>query len=112
MAQWLMDDYKLTSSEVAQVLGTSAEYKVGEVADRNAGMILKINKERLANFNASDEIIHGTFSFQRPNKTPKCVLGPFFTGAANPAAAASSNSRMTRSSSPSPERPASARRNG
>jgi amidase len=49
MAQWLMDDYKLTSSEVAQVLGTSAEYKVGEVADRNAGMILKINKERLAN---------------------------------------------------------------
>jgi amidase len=49
MAQWLMDDYKLTSSEVAQVLGTSAEYKVGEVADRNAGVILKINKERLAN---------------------------------------------------------------
>lgn len=48
MAQWLMEDYKLTSSEVAQVLGTSAEYKVGEVADRNAGMVLKINKERLA----------------------------------------------------------------
>jgi acetamidase/formamidase len=48
MARWLMDDYKLNSSEVAQVLGTAAEYKVGEVADRNAGMILKINKERLA----------------------------------------------------------------
>jgi acetamidase/formamidase len=48
MAQWLMEDYKLTSSEVAQVLGTSAEYKVGEVADRNAGIVLKINKERLA----------------------------------------------------------------
>jgi len=48
MAQWLMDDYKLTSSEVAQVLGTAAEYRVGEVADRNAGMILKVNKERLA----------------------------------------------------------------
>jgi amidase len=48
MARWLMDDYKLTSSEVAQVLGTAAEYKVGEVADRNAGMVLKINKERLA----------------------------------------------------------------
>ena len=48
MAQWLMDDYKLTTSEVAQVLGTAAEYKVGEVADRNAGMVLKINKERLA----------------------------------------------------------------
>ena len=48
MAQWLMDDYKLTSSEVAQVLGTAAEYRVGEVADRNAGMVLKVSKERLA----------------------------------------------------------------
>lgn len=47
MAQWLTDEYKLTPSEVAQVLGTSAEYKVSEVADRNAGLVLKINKERL-----------------------------------------------------------------
>jgi amidase len=47
MAQWLTDEYKLTPSEVAQVLGTSAEYKVSEVADRNAGMVLKINRERL-----------------------------------------------------------------
>jgi amidase len=47
MAQWLTDDYKLTPSEVAQVLGTSAEYKVSEVADRNAGVVLKIDKERL-----------------------------------------------------------------
>ena len=47
MAQWLTDEYKLTPSEVAQVLGTSAEYKVGEVADRNAAIVLKINKERL-----------------------------------------------------------------
>jgi amidase len=47
MAQWLTDEYKLTPSEVAQVLGTSAEYKVSEVADRNAGMVLKISKERL-----------------------------------------------------------------
>jgi amidase len=47
MAQWLTDAYKLTPSEVAQVLGTSAEYKVSEVADRNAGMVLKINKELL-----------------------------------------------------------------
>jgi acetamidase/formamidase len=48
MAQWLTDDYKLTPSEIAQVLGTSAEYKVSEVADRNAGIVLKIAKERLA----------------------------------------------------------------
>ena len=47
MAEWLTDAYKLTPSEVAQVLGTAAEYKVSEVADRNAGMVLKINKERL-----------------------------------------------------------------
>ena len=47
MAQWLTDSYKLTASEVAQVLGTAAEYKVSEVADRNAGIVLKINKERL-----------------------------------------------------------------
>jgi acetamidase/formamidase len=47
MAQWLTDEYKLTPTEVAQVLGTSAEYKVSEVADRNAGVVLKINKQRL-----------------------------------------------------------------
>jgi len=47
MAQWLTEEYKLTPSEVAQVLGTSAEYKVSEVADRNAGIVLKISKERL-----------------------------------------------------------------
>jgi len=53
MAQWLTDEYKLTPSEVAQVLGTSAEYKVSEVADRNAGMVLKINKDRLKTLTAA-----------------------------------------------------------
>jgi amidase len=47
MAQWLTSDYKLTPSELAQVLGSAAEYKVSEVADRNAGVVVKINKERL-----------------------------------------------------------------
>jgi amidase len=47
MAGWLADKYQLNPSEVAQVLGTSAEYKVSEVADRNAGVVLKIKKERL-----------------------------------------------------------------
>jgi acetamidase/formamidase len=47
MAQWLADDYKLAPSEIAQVLGTAAEYKVSEVADRNAGIVVKIAKERL-----------------------------------------------------------------
>jgi|HubBroStandDraft_1064217.scaffolds.fasta_scaffold56571_2 amidase len=47
MAKWLNEDYKLTPSETAQVLGTAAEYKVSEVADRNSGVVLKINKSRL-----------------------------------------------------------------
>src|SRR5437763_3469536 len=47
MAAWLEEKYALTPPEVAEVLGTAAEYKVSEVADRNAGVVLKINKERL-----------------------------------------------------------------
>lgn len=55
MAHWLADDYKLTPSEIAQVLGTAAEYRVSEVADRNSGIVLKIAKARLQTltFNAS-----------------------------------------------------------
>lgn len=52
MAQWLEQDYKLTPSEIAQVLGSAAEYKVSEVADRNAGVVVKINKERLQGLTA------------------------------------------------------------
>ena len=47
MAQWLVEDYKLTPSEIAEVIGPTAEYKVSEVADRNAGIVLKIPKELL-----------------------------------------------------------------
>jgi acetamidase/formamidase len=47
MAAWLADDYKLTPSEIAQVFGTAAEYRVSEVADRNAGIVMKLSKERL-----------------------------------------------------------------
>jgi len=47
MAAWLNEDYKLTPSEVAQVLGTASEYRISEVADRNAGVVLKLSKERL-----------------------------------------------------------------
>ena len=48
MAQWLEEDYTLTPSEIAQVLGTSIEYSIGEVADRNASVIARLNKQRLA----------------------------------------------------------------
>ncbi len=47
MAGWLTDDYHLTPSELAQVLGSAAEYKVSELADRNVGIVLKMNKDRL-----------------------------------------------------------------
>jgi amidase len=53
MADWLVHPYQLTPSEVAQVLGSAAEYKVSEVADRNAGMVLKINKARLHSLSAA-----------------------------------------------------------
>jgi amidase len=48
LAQWLEQDYKLTPSEIAQVLGSAAEFKVNEVADRNVGIVAKLNKQRLA----------------------------------------------------------------
>ena len=48
MASWLATDYKLTPSEYAQVLGTAAEIRITEVADRNAGVAVIIRKDRLA----------------------------------------------------------------
>ena len=55
MASWLEDRYTLTPSEIAQVLGTTSEYKVSEVADRNVGMVLKLRKERLQGLTASSK---------------------------------------------------------
>jgi acetamidase/formamidase len=50
LGQWLEQDYHLTPSEIAIVLGSSIEYTVGEVADRNAGIVAKIRKDRLTAF--------------------------------------------------------------
>jgi amidase len=47
MATWLAEDYKLAPSEVAQVIGAAAEYRVSEAADRNAGVVLKLKKKYL-----------------------------------------------------------------
>jgi Predicted acetamidase/formamidase len=52
MVTWLADDYKLTPSEAAQVLGTAAQYKISEAADRNAGVVLKLDKARLQTLSA------------------------------------------------------------
>jgi acetamidase/formamidase len=48
LAAWLEHDYHLTSSEVAEVIGTAVEYRISEVADRNAGVVAKLAKARLA----------------------------------------------------------------
>jgi amidase len=47
MSQWLEQDYGLTPSEIAQVLGTSVQLNINEVADRNAGVVAKLSKQRL-----------------------------------------------------------------
>ena len=46
-SRWVREDYKLSSSDVAAVLGTSIRYSVSEVADRNVGVIAKISKKAL-----------------------------------------------------------------
>jgi amidase len=48
LAEWLEQDYELTPSELAQVMGSSIEYSVNEVADRNAGIVARMRKDRLA----------------------------------------------------------------
>ena len=50
MADWLMARHGLTVSEVSQVLGTSAEYRISVVVGRNAGIVLKVHKDRLRPF--------------------------------------------------------------
>jgi len=54
MAGWITEDYKLTPPEIAELFGTAAEYRVSEVADRNAGIVLKIDKERLLALKSKD----------------------------------------------------------
>ena len=44
LGQWLEQDYTLTPSEIAMVLGSSVEYIISEVADRNAGVVAKLQE--------------------------------------------------------------------
>lgn len=48
LTQWLEQDYGLTLSESAQVLGSSVQYVVANLAGRNVGLAAKIEKSRLA----------------------------------------------------------------
>lgn len=52
MSNWLATDYHLTPPEVAALFGGAAEYRISEVADRNAGVVLKIDKARLKGLSA------------------------------------------------------------
>ena len=47
MFDWLVARYRLTFLEVAQVLGTSAEFRISVVGFSHAGIALKIQKDRL-----------------------------------------------------------------
>ncbi|MBJ6764081.1 acetamidase/formamidase family protein [Myxococcaceae bacterium JPH2] len=48
LTQWLEQDYGLTLSESAQVLGSSAQYVVANLAGRSVGVVAKLDKARLA----------------------------------------------------------------
>lgn len=48
LAQWLEQDYGLTLSETAQVLGSSVQYVVVNLAGRSVGLAAKLEKARLA----------------------------------------------------------------
>ena len=47
LAEWLQQDYKLTSPESAILLGATIEYQISEVADRNVGVVAKVRKKYL-----------------------------------------------------------------
>lgn len=47
MIQWLQQDYGLSLSQVAQVMGSSIQYNVATLAARNVGMVARINKSLL-----------------------------------------------------------------
>jgi amidase len=47
MIDWLMARYELSLPEVSQVLGTSAEYRISVVVGKNAGIVVKLPKDRL-----------------------------------------------------------------
>ncbi len=49
MTQWLAEDYGLSLSESAQILGSSMEYRVVNLAGRSVGLAAKLDKRPLKN---------------------------------------------------------------
>ena len=48
------DIYRLNASEVGQLLGVASQYRITEVADRDSGVALKIDKALLAKLHVAD----------------------------------------------------------
>src|SRR5262245_7887635 len=55
LAEWIESAYKLNSSEVAVVLGTSIRYDVAELVDPHLNVVAKIRKSVLAQINKMGE---------------------------------------------------------
>ena len=49
MTQWLAEDYDLSLSESAQILGSAVEYRVVNLAGRSVGLAAKLDKRLLKN---------------------------------------------------------------
>ena len=48
LAQWLEQDYKLSRSEVAIVMGTGVQYDIGEVVDGDLHVVARFPKRLLS----------------------------------------------------------------
>jgi acetamidase/formamidase len=55
LTQWLQQDYGLSLSESAQVLGSSVNYVVANLAGRSVGVAAKLEKTRLAGLRPADK---------------------------------------------------------
>jgi acetamidase/formamidase len=54
LTQWLEQDYGLSLSESAQVLGSSVQYVVANLAGRSVGVVAKLEKARLVSLRVTN----------------------------------------------------------
>jgi amidase len=55
LSRWLEQEYKLTTGEVAMVLGSSMRYDIAEVVDPQVHVVAKLSKSVLGQITATDE---------------------------------------------------------
>jgi acetamidase/formamidase len=58
MSEWLEQDGQLTPSEIAQVLGSALQLTINEVPDRNAGVVARLDKQRIATLQNGKDAKH------------------------------------------------------